>query len=207
MNGSERKNVRPGLTVDIVLKQDQRTGKLTRGVVKDVSLSKDVQQRTWRKLHVAADASSQQVAAALITARDVVDPRALPRLLETIEGPVGRVYADGAYDARGCYQAIHERGARAVIPPRKGAVRWRDDYLRDSNENLRGVQRLGAAGWKEKAKYHRRSLAETSIYRLKTLFTDKLRSRTVERQETEVVMRCAAMNRMTGLGMPKSYAV
>jgi uncharacterized repeat protein (TIGR03833 family) len=36
MDGSERKNVRPGLTVDIVMKQDQRTGRLTRGVVKDV---------------------------------------------------------------------------------------------------------------------------------------------------------------------------
>jgi uncharacterized repeat protein (TIGR03833 family) len=31
-----RKNIRPGQTVDIVLKQDQRTGKLTRGVVKDL---------------------------------------------------------------------------------------------------------------------------------------------------------------------------
>jgi uncharacterized repeat protein (TIGR03833 family) len=36
MDGSERKDVRPGLTVDIVLKQDQRTGRLTCGVVKDV---------------------------------------------------------------------------------------------------------------------------------------------------------------------------
>jgi uncharacterized repeat protein (TIGR03833 family) len=36
MNGRERKDVRPGLTVDVVLKQDQRTGRLTRGVVKDV---------------------------------------------------------------------------------------------------------------------------------------------------------------------------
>ena len=36
MDGRERRDVRPGLTVDIVLKQDQRTGKLTRGVVKDV---------------------------------------------------------------------------------------------------------------------------------------------------------------------------
>ena len=36
MNGRERKDVRPGLTVGIVLKQDQRTGRLTRGVVKDV---------------------------------------------------------------------------------------------------------------------------------------------------------------------------
>jgi uncharacterized repeat protein (TIGR03833 family) len=36
MDGSERKDVRPGLTVDIVLKHDQLTGRLTRGVVKDV---------------------------------------------------------------------------------------------------------------------------------------------------------------------------
>jgi uncharacterized repeat protein (TIGR03833 family) len=36
MDGKERKDVRPGLTVDVVLKHDQRTGSLTRGVVKDV---------------------------------------------------------------------------------------------------------------------------------------------------------------------------
>ncbi len=36
MDGRERKNVRPGLTADIVLKQDQGTGKLTRGVVKEI---------------------------------------------------------------------------------------------------------------------------------------------------------------------------
>jgi uncharacterized repeat protein (TIGR03833 family) len=36
VDGRERKDVRPGLTVDIILKQDQRTGRLTRGVVKDV---------------------------------------------------------------------------------------------------------------------------------------------------------------------------
>jgi uncharacterized repeat protein (TIGR03833 family) len=36
MYGQQRSNVRPGLMVDIVLKQDQQTGKLTRGVVKDI---------------------------------------------------------------------------------------------------------------------------------------------------------------------------
>ena len=36
MDGRERKNVQPGRTVDIVLKQAQRTGELTRGVVKDI---------------------------------------------------------------------------------------------------------------------------------------------------------------------------
>jgi uncharacterized repeat protein (TIGR03833 family) len=36
MNGQYRKDIRPGLAVSIVLKQDQRTGKLTRGIVKDI---------------------------------------------------------------------------------------------------------------------------------------------------------------------------
>lgn len=36
IDGKNRKNIHPGLEVDIVLKQDQRTGKTTRGVVKDL---------------------------------------------------------------------------------------------------------------------------------------------------------------------------
>ena len=36
MNGQTRTNLKPGMTVLIVLKQDQRTNKLTRGIVKDI---------------------------------------------------------------------------------------------------------------------------------------------------------------------------
>ncbi|MEN3334148.1 MAG: hypothetical protein V7641_3513 [Blastocatellia bacterium] len=36
MNGQNRKDIRPGLTVEVVLKPDQRTGKRTRGVVKEI---------------------------------------------------------------------------------------------------------------------------------------------------------------------------
>ena len=36
MNGQKRSTIRPGMTVLIVLKQDQRTGKLTKGIVKDI---------------------------------------------------------------------------------------------------------------------------------------------------------------------------
>lgn len=35
-NNQTRANIKPGMTVLIVLKQDQRTGKLTRGIVKDI---------------------------------------------------------------------------------------------------------------------------------------------------------------------------
>jgi len=36
MNGQTRSSIKPGMTVLIVLKQDQSTGKLTRGIVKDI---------------------------------------------------------------------------------------------------------------------------------------------------------------------------
>ncbi len=36
MNGNNRSNIKPGVKVSIVLKQDQRSGKLTNGVVKDI---------------------------------------------------------------------------------------------------------------------------------------------------------------------------
>jgi uncharacterized repeat protein (TIGR03833 family) len=39
MNGQNRKDIKPGLMVDIVMKQDQREGKRTRGIVKDILTS------------------------------------------------------------------------------------------------------------------------------------------------------------------------
>ncbi len=39
MNGQHRKDIYPGLEVAIILKKDQRTGRLTEGVVKDVLTS------------------------------------------------------------------------------------------------------------------------------------------------------------------------
>jgi uncharacterized repeat protein (TIGR03833 family) len=39
MNGQNRKDIRPGVEVDVVLKKDQGSGKRTRGVVKDILTS------------------------------------------------------------------------------------------------------------------------------------------------------------------------
>jgi hypothetical protein len=43
--------------------------------------------------------------------------------------------------------------------------------------------------------------------RLKTICSGGLKSREWRRQETELRVKCSAMNRMTRLGMPRSYAV
>ncbi|MDP2933037.1 MAG: YwbE family protein [bacterium] len=45
MDGTNRENIRPGLRVTIVQKQDQRTGKLTEGVVADILTSSPTHPR------------------------------------------------------------------------------------------------------------------------------------------------------------------
>lgn len=45
MNGQNRADIYPGLEVDIILKKDQRSGKLTRGVVKDLLTSASYHSR------------------------------------------------------------------------------------------------------------------------------------------------------------------
>ena len=45
MNGQNRSDIYPGVEVDIILKKDQRSGKLTRGIVKDLLTSSSFHSR------------------------------------------------------------------------------------------------------------------------------------------------------------------
>jgi uncharacterized repeat protein (TIGR03833 family) len=45
MNGQNRSDIYPGLEVDVILKKDQRSGKKTRGIVKDLLTSSSFHSR------------------------------------------------------------------------------------------------------------------------------------------------------------------
>ncbi|MBF0400120.1 MAG: hypothetical protein HQL90_05080 [Magnetococcales bacterium] len=66
---------------------------------------------------------------------------------------------------------------------------------------------MGRKNWKEVSDYYRRSLAETAIFRYKTIFGDRLTARTPDAQVAESYTRYYALNKMTKLGMPDSYRV
>jgi Transposase DDE domain len=163
-------------------------------------------RRTWRKLHLAIDHRTHEVVSLSMTDKDVLDRSELAGLLHAVEGQIREVLGDGAYDFEVCHRAIRERRARAVIPPKKGArVRGRP-HFKDRDEAVVRSRQVGKDQWKKEAGYHRRSLVETAMMRLKTLFSDRLKAREWSRQQTELRVRCAAMNRMTALGMPLSLA-
>ena len=164
-------------------------------------------RRTWRKLHISMDAATHQLTAALITDKDFLDRNALSGLLEQTPSRIERVCADGAYDFEQCYRAIKKSEARPLIPPRSDAVIRGKSPFEQRDENVSGIRKLGRKRWKRESTYHQRSLVETAFFRLKTIFSDRLRARTMGTQTAEANIRCLALNRMSKLGMPKSYAV
>jgi hypothetical protein len=153
-------------------------------------------RRTWRKVHLCMDTDTHEVVAALVTTNGVGDGEVLPALLDQFDDPIAQLSADGAYDGHGCYQAIEAREAKAVTD--------QTPYAAQRNAALETIESQGRAAWKQAVGYHRRSLAETAMYRLKTLFGAGLKARRFGSQVAEVYARLAAMNTMTRLGMPES---
>lgn len=72
--------------------------------------------------------------------------------------------------------------------------------------NLRYIRQHGGAKWKREHDYHRRSLAETAMFLMKTVFGQQLSVRRLGTQATQVGIRCRALNRMTHLGLPIAIA-
>ena len=167
-------------------------------------------RRIWRKVHLGIDEKTLEIRAIEFTSSDIGDAPMLPELLGQIppDQEVGNVTADGAYDTRKCHDAIADRGAYAVIPPRKNAKFWKPDSAGAiaRNEALRASKRLGRKIWRKWSGYHRRSRAETKMHCMK-LLGQRLMAREPDRQDAELQIRVAVMNGFTALGIPVTEAV
>lgn len=170
-------------------------------------------RRTWRKLHVGANPDSGEIQVAVLTGNSTSDAAVVKEMLAQIEQTLLSCAADGAYDQRNVYEALDEHSPEVgiLIPPRKNARIWQHGNSKEErlkrDENLRYIRKYGRQQWKQDSGYHIRSLAETVMFRLKTIFGDKLSARLLETQSTQALIRCLALNRMTHLGMPESDLV
>jgi hypothetical protein len=170
-------------------------------------------RRTWRKLHIGANPEDGEIQAVILTENSVSDDAVVEVLLKQIEQEIDKFAGDGAYDKRKVYDGLnaHSPQVKILIPPRKNAHIWKHGNTKSErlkrDENLRSIRKDGRKEWKKNSGYHIRSLSETVMFRLKTIFGDNLSARLLETQTTQALVRCAALNRMTHLGMPQSYKI
>lgn len=171
-------------------------------------------RRTWKKLHIGVDEKTGDILLGEATGNGTADCQMLKPLLSQLpkETQIDQVSGDGGYDRRRCYQALQEREvAHIAIPPQQNAKIWQHGNARHGplprDENLRRIRKIGRTRWKVETHYHRRSIAETTIFRFKTIFTDRVSARTDAGQRMQLLLRCRILNQMTALGMPQTTVV
>jgi len=167
-------------------------------------------RRTWRKFHIAMDPKSHEFLLVDLTSNCVSDCEVMPNQMAKAPRSVKKVYADGAYDAIECRQAVKTNGAIALIPPPRNAVihKEQNSALAERNDFILEIKGLGGDAdgrklWKKLRGYHRRSLGETAMFRFKRFFGESLQSRMQENQISEINIKSLVLNKLTQVGMPK----
>ncbi len=168
-------------------------------------------RRTWKKLHIGMDPRSGEIIVAELTDNGMNsgDGKIAEKLIDQLPKGIKRIFGDGAYDEFDCRRKIEEIGAEPMIAPPINAVihKVADKAIIKRNTAILEITGLGGDDlarklWKKLKGYHKRSLVETTMYRIKQLTGNTLKSREKKRQATEAYVKCLAVNTMTKLGMP-----
>lgn len=173
--------------------------------------------RTWRESHIAIDYETRDIIGLINTSAHIHDNTQLKPLIKQVANDGGcnikTIIGDGAYDAKDNYLLGRKLGIEIIAPPPKNATehlntgwhyQWYDTPgWEERNAVVRHIEEFGLDGWKADVDYHRRSLVENAFYRLKTIFGDRLRSRSSETQYVEQCLRAKVLNVFNGLGLPE----
>ena len=147
------------------------------------------------------------IVAQVITDRHVDDAGTGKDLIAQVDGPISRLTADTAYDARPVYDAGVARGATVVVPPRKTAAERSRPRCPARDATIARVKEVGLRQWKKESGYHQQARVENSFFRYKLIIGDRLRAQHPKAQEAEARIACNILNRMTELGRPVSYSI
>ena len=169
-------------------------------------------RRQWRKLHLAVNAGTGEIAAHVLTEGHADDAAQVPALLGQAEGVIGSVTADGAYDGEPTYAAAAARQRHpppdVVVPPRASAVPSSDggncNAQSPRDRNIQLMAERGRMGWQRATGYGRRNQAETGMSRYQHLIGPKLRARSLLAQRGEVAIAVAVLNTIIRTAKPVS---
>lgn len=138
----------------------------------------------------------------------IKDSEVFETTIDQVECEIADVVGDGAYDSKNCYDVCAAKNINPIFPPRAGAViRQHGNAKKDPlprDQAIRSIKALGSKGWKEQVDYHRRSLVETTMFRFKQLFTEKLSTRKFTNQAKEIFIKCKILNQFACMGLANS---
>jgi len=152
-------------------------------------------RRTYRKIHLGIDPESSRIVSGVVSTCQKHDSEMLAEVLRVADPAQGtEIIGDGAYDRKMCYEAARRRCSSLITPPGKRAILHREPGWTERDCAIRECRLLGRRAWKRIKGYHRRSLAESAMHRLKAAFGPSLRSRRCSNQVGEALLRAHILN-------------
>jgi len=168
--------------------------------------------KAWKKLHIAFDVTSSQIANAHLSESNVQDAACVEKLTNDPGVRIQSITADRAYDKARCYQRVHELGAEAIIPPYRNARlqkenrnRSFEEALKVRDESITLIRKYptydeGVKEWKLERSYHKRSKIEALMHRFKRAFGFSLVSKNMDSMQSEVTTKVNILNLQRSLG-------
>ena len=113
-----------------------------------------------------------------------------------------------AYDKQN-FRRVIPKGVKQLIPPRRDGAdsKGKNEAYHQRDPAIRRIKDIGRTQWKIEIGYHIRSKSEVNMYRYKRAFGEKMSSRKMDFEKTEVMIKSKILNQFVELGMPNSFKV
>jgi len=168
----------------------------------------------WKKIHIGLELNTMQIVCMSYTNSQVNDCEVVQELCSQVKGNIDSMRADGAYDTNDFYELLHAKGTRIMITPAVTSKaqdelvkkpKNKKEFLKQRDATIHFIRRYetfeqGLKEWKINSGYHRRSLIEATMFRLKRILGFNLQLQTEQGRVNELVTKINLLNQMAALG-------
>ena len=158
-------------------------------------------KKGYLKIHVAVNVKTKKILSMKVTDEHIHDSKELPGLIEdSIKSdnnmiPIGKLFADGAYDGNEIFKFLTDNGILPCIKIRKNSrVRWKKGNLFRNLSVL--AQKNNLQKWKNSVSYGQRWIAETVFSCIKRSFGEYVYSVRLKNMIQEMMLKASLYNKM-----------
>ena len=172
-----------------------------------VKIHGESKRKKWRKMTLGICPKTHEILFNITSDESFADATLFKMAMEHLPRSVKEVLMDGAGDSHEMYKMAERKSVKLITPPRKGSKYRIGIESSKRDKNVKAIYELGnneeaLKKWKKKTGYHRRSLVETAISRIKGMLGNTLRSRSLLNQHHEMLLKSLIINKVNSLGLP-----
>jgi len=173
----------------------------------------------WKKVHIGLELNTMQIVCMTCTDSSANDCEVVQDLCNQVKGNIVSMRADGAYDTNEFYEILHNRGSKILVPPATTSKaqdelmrtpKIKKKFLEQRDATIHFIRQYtsfeeGLRQWKISSGYHRRSLIEATMFRLKRIFGFNLQLKTEQGRTNELITKINLLNQMASMAKAEYF--